>query len=731
MRGHALVLLVVTALVVTPSTRAVGGAATTMETSDAILAPGQQLVRRGDYAAAEQFFADQVAENPAVAARALLLEARTALADGDTDTAESLIQQLLADYPDSDQVSYAYFTLEQVRRTAGDCAGAMRALDAFQATTATAMGPYVALQRAQCAATLRDWPAELSSAKTALSIDGGGPRLTQIEALERAAEADLKLGRRQEALDFYNRSLSLAGTRAYTAEMLFTTATVARALGQTGLAADRYRAVVVDYADQARGPGALDALADMGLDGTVSPLQAGLVRLDALDYRAAIAQFDQVDPSSPDWGRAQLNRAEALLKLGDEDSARTTLDAVSSGEPQAAGSALLRLGQLDERDGDEAAAEAHFQQMAQVAPDRSAEALFHVGFTRFVRGNGQGALAAWQTGLASGPPAPPLQAELQYWLGRAMPDGSAQAQEAFNRAAAAAPESYYGLRAQEQLGGSLSMAALPAGGTSWLALAPPEVQERNAWFAAQGTTFERVAADVAQLPAITRAATLLELGLRTEAGWEIDGAVQQYALSKDVAHMSAIADWATAHDLPQFTLRIGKQMRDLVSMNGLPRALQKQVYPAGWGDLVAEQAATYKVDPLLVLALIRQESSFDPRAQSGAQAMGLTQIVPSTAQNIASRLGRDDFALRDLFKPDVSVEFGTWFIAQLLGEYKGRVFPSLAAYNAGGGNVARWLDRYSDDPDLLVERIPFTETQTYLRIVYDNYWHYKALYRSA
>ncbi|HEV7664042.1 MAG TPA: lytic transglycosylase domain-containing protein, partial [Chloroflexota bacterium] len=170
------------------------------------------------------------------------------------------------------------------------------------------------------------------------------------------------------------------------------------------------------------------------------------------------------------------------------------------------------------------------------------------------------------------------------------------------------------------------------------------------------------------------------------------------------------------------------QMRDLVGLSSLPRAAQKQVYPAGWGDLVADQAATYRFDPLLLLAMMRQESSFDPRAQSGAQAMGLTQVVPSTAREIASKLGRDDFAVRDLLKPAVSVEFGAWFLAQLLGEYQGRVFPSLAAYNSGGGNVARWLQRYGDDPDLLVEQVPFAETQTYLRIVYDNFWHYQNLY---
>jgi soluble lytic murein transglycosylase len=254
------------------------------------------------------------------------------------------------------------------------------------------------------------------------------------------------------------------------------------------------------------------------------------------------------------------------------------------------------------------------------------------------------------------------------------------------------------------------------------------VQERDAWLVGLKTTPERVMQDIDALPTLRRADTLLDLGLRAEASWEVDGVAQDYAKTKDVAHLSGLADWLTARDQPQLVLRVGRQMRDLVGLSSLPRAAQRDVYPAGWGDLVAEQAAQYGIDPLLMLALMRQESSFDPRAESGAQAMGLTQVVPSTARSIASRLGRDDFVLRDLFKPAVSVEFGTWFLSQLLTDYKGRIFPSLAAYDAGGGNVARWLQRFGDDPDLLVEQIPFNETQSYLRIVYDNYWHYQALY---
>src|SRR5205807_4342026 len=121
-------------------------------------------------------------------------------------------------------------------------------------------------------------------------------------------------------------------------------------------------------------PGALDALVDMGRGEAVSPFQAGLVRLDAQDFRAAIAQFDQVDAASPDWGPSQLKRAEALLKVSDESDARSGLQAVVDNNSANAGSALLRLGQLDERDGDEMAAESHYLQMAQAAPNRVGEA---------------------------------------------------------------------------------------------------------------------------------------------------------------------------------------------------------------------------------------------------------------------------------------------------------------------------------------------------------------------
>src|SRR5689334_6077619 len=117
MRGHALVLLVIVALV-SPATRAVGRTSTAsvqqvavsnvVTANDAALQPGLQLIRRGDYASAEGFFDDVASQNGALAPRALLLQARAALADGDTSSAETIVQHVLDAYPDSDQVANAY-----------------------------------------------------------------------------------------------------------------------------------------------------------------------------------------------------------------------------------------------------------------------------------------------------------------------------------------------------------------------------------------------------------------------------------------------------------------------------------------------------------------------------------------------------------------------------------------------------------------------------------------------
>ena len=153
------------------------------------------------------------------------------------------------------------------------------------------------------------------------------------------------------------------------------------------------------------------------------------------------------------------------------------------------------------------------------------------------------------------------------------------------------------------------------------------------------------------------------------------------------------------------------------------------LYPAPYAELVVAHSARWGIDPLLFLALMRQESAFDPRGHSSANARGLTQVVPSTARDIARAVGRGAVDDDDLFKPAISIVFGAYYFGQALRQFSGRIYPALAGYNAGPGTAARWARGASAaDMDLYAEQIPYAETYTYVRRIYENYRLYRELY---
>jgi soluble lytic murein transglycosylase len=144
---------------------------------------------------------------------------------------------------------------------------------------------------------------------------------------------------------------------------------------------------------------------------------------------------------------------------------------------------------------------------------------------------------------------------------------------------------------------------------------------------------------------------------------------------------------------------------------------------------VLRQATARGIDPLLVLALMRQESLFDPGARSPADARGLMQLLPSTAQRVADQQGLPAAAGR-LYDPAVNVEIGVAYLDQLLDQHAGDPFKALAAYNGGEAAVAKWEERFGGaDSDEFVERITFRETRDYVKKVMSNYRRYEQLYR--
>jgi peptidoglycan lytic transglycosylase len=120
-----------------------------------------------------------------------------------------------------------------------------------------------------------------------------------------------------------------------------------------------------------------------------------------------------------------------------------------------------------------------------------------------------------------------------------------------------------------------------------------------------------------------------------------------------------------------------------------PGWYQRVRYPLRYDEIVAAHARNYDLDPALLAAVIYTESRFDASARSGAGAVGLMQLLPSTARGIAIRTGGAGFVESDLLVPELNVRYGSWYLRNLLRRY-GDERTALAAYHAGQGNVDEW-----------------------------------------
>lgn len=165
-----------------------------------------------------------------------------------------------------------------------------------------------------------------------------------------------------------------------------------------------------------------------------------------------------------------------------------------------------------------------------------------------------------------------------------------------------------------------------------------------------------------------------------------------------------------------------------VALAGLVRTGLYVLYPFPYRATVEAQAARAGLDPLLVLAVIRNESRFKPDSVSSRGARGLMQVEPATGAWIAAQHGAD-FSPDRLYDPAVNIAYGTWYLGVLQREFSGRTPAALAAYNAGLGRVRAWLRGgvWSGGAGDL-SRIPYPETRHFVaRVLRD--WHvYRLLY---
>lgn len=160
-----------------------------------------------------------------------------------------------------------------------------------------------------------------------------------------------------------------------------------------------------------------------------------------------------------------------------------------------------------------------------------------------------------------------------------------------------------------------------------------------------------------------------------------------------------------------------------------PAWWQRVYYPLRYEAEITRAADEFDIDPYLIAALINAESGFDPGEVSSAGAVGLMQLLPSTAAELAREVGIEgEIDRRRLQEPGLNIELGTRHLADLLARY-GHTRTAVAAYNAGGGNVDRWLTESGETS--VGARLPFPETESYVERVLSGVSRYRELYPSA
>lgn len=152
----------------------------------------------------------------------------------------------------------------------------------------------------------------------------------------------------------------------------------------------------------------------------------------------------------------------------------------------------------------------------------------------------------------------------------------------------------------------------------------------------------------------------------------------------------------------------------------------RMLYPLEYEKKILECAQKYNVDPYLIMGLIKAESNFIPDARSHKDASGLMQLTDGTAEWVAGQVGMEDYSFEILTDPNTNIEMGVWYLSYLMDEYGGDLVLALCAYNAGMGNVGKWLasEKYSADGKTL-HTIPFADTRCYV----DNTQQYADMYR--
>jgi soluble lytic murein transglycosylase len=662
--------------------------------------------------------------------RALQSLARVHYQAGRFDDAAAALTSLLDLDPPSEERQRTTLLLGSAQQAAGQTDEARETLRSYVEGDGVA-APQARLKLAAALSTEGDEEGAIEELDLALAE--GLPPPQETEALFALARNQEAAGRDADALATWQRASEEAATPFEQGEALWLLASLAGRVGEDQRYQDALVTLARDYPWHSRALESLDQPQRASAP-VLTASERGTVQFNhGLDEQAAETFEDVLAQGS---GVEEQATAHFYLALLDEradkpDDALTEYEAALAelaGEeegslfPEVAWERALLLETLGRTE----EAIAAYVALADAAPasSRAPEALFRAGLRRYREGRPGDAASYWARYLALAPESEAARG--RFWLAKtALATGDTVSADAdLAEAAAAAPRGYFGLRAQAILGGqpplSLSEAVPEPPAPDWTAVetwlaswAGPENTETG-----QGLTD--------QLP-WQRGLELLLSGLQEEAHDEFSALINDAAGEPWLLYRLARA----LDDQGETELAARAAARLVGDRADAPPDLLRLAYPSDYLDLVTTDAEDNGFPPLLLLALVRQESFFRPDAESSAGALGLTQVIPSTADEIAGQLGEADFTYADLFRPNVSLRFGAHYLGSQLELFGGDIPAALAAYNGGPGNALHWQEVAPDDPDLFLETINLSETRTYVERVLEHYAHYRYAYGLA
>jgi soluble lytic murein transglycosylase len=533
------------------------------------------------------------------------------------------------------------------------------------------------------------------------------------------------------ALVWYQRLATESQGPGDTALGLWKSALMQAELGDESSLASSAASIIQQYPETSAALSAAKEVPEAA--SSVSPYVLGLTYFR--NGRASDAQRLFEDAASNDSGGADSARAAYYLATMYEIAGETaeTLDMYArvvelAPQVELADDALWWRGRLLEQEDRAAEARVAYARLVSEygGTDWGKEARFRLGILDYDAGRFDAAARAFAV-IAGGTRDEERERAL-LWQGRALDASGAgdEAEAVLSALVSEAPAGFYSLRAAVALGddgGDLDGVDLSdAGPVDWGAVAR--------WVrSATGNDPALALDDVLYDAHWGMGQELLSLGMRRRADAEFSMVLE--GAGRDPVLLYQLAREFDSAGLPHLASRAATRLLDAVADDqtaNAPEDIWRVAYPAPYPDLIEDASDQTDVPELLLLALIRQESTFDPLAGSSAGALGLTQVVPATGDTIAADLEATGYETEHLFRPSVSIDFGAHYLSEQLDTFDGELFHALAAYNAGPGPAERWGEAAGDDVDRFIAEIEFSQTRAYVRIVAENLARYRQLY---